>query len=131
MNDFVDITCLLRLWIYNGPNTKALAALINIKNISIWRFSYQYYAGTGAEYLNMPCLPLTEKLKGDHTQIFPQWSLQLELQLCTLEHPEENWLMILMYLTDGNAFTILQEVIKVKGKVSYKDLKKALEEILW
>ena len=35
-----------------------------------------------------------------------------------------------MCLTDGNAFTILQEMIKVKAKASYKDLKGALEKRL-
>ena len=63
-----------------------------------------------------------------HTQSFPQWSLPLEVQLPALEHPEENWPMILMCLTDGNVFTTLQKVIEVKAKASYKDLKGVLEE---
>ena len=36
--------------------------------------------------------------------------------------------MILMCLTDGNVFTILQKVIEVKAKASYNDLTRALEE---
>ena len=111
----------------NGPNTDALTARIDVKNITIWR-SYRDYVGLHAESLNMPRLPLIEKFRGDHTQSFPQWSLQLEVQLRALAHPEENWPMILMCLTDGNAFTTLQKVIEVKAKASYNDLKRALEE---
>ena len=112
----------------NGPNTEARATRINIKNISIWRFTYRDYVGPDAESLNMPRMSSMEKFRGDHTQSFPLWSLQLEVQLRASEHPEENWPMILMCLTDGNAFTTLQKVIEVKAKASYKDLKGALEE---
>ena len=48
----------------NGPNTEAPAAQINIKNISIWRFTCQYYVGTDAECLIMPRLPSMEKFRG-------------------------------------------------------------------
>ena len=112
----MDTICLPPLWIralQNRPGTETHSTWIHIKNILIWRFTYRDHVGPEAESLNMPRLSSTEKFRGDHTQSFSQRSLQLEVPLRALEHPKENWPMILMCLTDGNAFTTLQKVIEV------------------